>query len=425
MSNSDFDVVIIGAGFGGLAVTAALIRYGVNNVCLLEGGQSYGNFWITNYDRISLHTAWHCLPDDGGDNDNYPMFKTRDQLLAYFRNYAARHRLQEFTRFDTMVSNISRDAPRSECPWSVISNKGDFEARYVVVASGYCRRPVTPAIENQAAYKGDLRHSKAYRNARPYVGKRVLVVGTGNSGAEIATQLVEAGSSSVAMLGSGPRWYVPIAAFSELLLQAREMGGAGPAGVINLHPFTPGTQAFDDQLLAFDEMLTSLAEDLSEFGLDRPKDGAFTEFNRTHRVPVIDHGAAPLIRSGDIEVIKDRLEAFTTNGVRLIANGERDFDAVILATGFESGLEEFVPAELTEVVPSHGNLFPKTDRRCRSTVHDDLYFIGFDQALMSGSALGVWGFEVAEKIATDMRTFSAGMRPEEFARAPWKFGDEV
>ena len=89
----------------------------------------------------------------------------------------------------------------------------------------------------------------------------------------------------------------------------------------------------------------------------------------------------------------------------------------------ESGLEEFVPAELTEVVPSLGNLFPKTDRRCRSTVHDDLYFIGFDQALMSGSALGVCGFEVAEKIATDMRTFSAGMRPEEFARAPWEFGD--
>ena len=104
----------------------------------------------------------------------------------------------------------------------------------------------------------------------------------------------------------------------------------------------------------------------------------------------------------------------------MTANGERDFDAVILATGFESGLDEFVPAELTEVVPSHGNLFPKTDGRCKSTVHDDLYFVGFDQALMSGQALGLWGFEVAEKIASDLGTFSVGMRPEEFVRAPWE-----
>ena len=420
MSDSDFDVIVIGGGFGGLATTVALRRYGVTNVCLLEGGQSYGNFWTTNYDRISLHTAWHCLPDDGGDNDNYSMFKTRDQLLAYFVNYAERHRLKDITRFDTTVTGISRDGTGSEYPWSVTSADGDLRARYVVVATGYCRRPVSPKFENQNAYSGDLRHSKAYRNAEPYVGKRVLVVGTGNSGAEISIELVEAGAASVAMLGYGPRYYIPIAAYSELLHQAREMGAAGPAGVINLHAFTPGTQAFDEQLLAFDEMLGPLAEDLSEFGLDLPSDGPFTEFNRTHRVPVLDHGAAALIRSGVIEVLKDRIDAFTANGVKMTANGERDFDAVILATGFESGLDEFVPAELTEVVPSHGNLFPKTDGRCKSTVHDDLYFVGFDQALMSGQALGLWGFEVAEKIASDLGTFSVGMRPEEFVRAPWE-----
>lgn len=420
--NSDprFDVVVIGAGFGGLAATAALRRYGVNNVVLLEGGQSYGNFWTTNYDRISLHTAWHCLPDDGGDNDKYPMFKSRNELLAYFLTYANRHRLQEATHFGTTVSSINRSDAAAPYPWTVTSDNGEFRAKYVVVATGYCRKPVSPRIEGHDAYTGDLRHSKTYRNAEPYVGKRVLVVGTGNSGAEIATDLVEGGAASVAMVGYGPRWYLPIATFSELLNQARDMGAAGPAGVINLHAFTPGTPAFDEQLLAFDEMAVPLAEDLSEFGLEHPIDGPFTEFNCTHRVPVIDHGAAALMRSGQIEVIKDRIDAFTTNGVTMTANGEREFDAIVLATGFASGLDEFVPAELTEVVPSHGNLFPKTDGRCRSVVHDDLYFVGFDQALMSGQALGVWGFEVAEKIALEIGVFSASMRPDEFLCAPWE-----
>ena len=75
MSNEAFDAVVIGGGFGGLATAAALRRYGVPEVVLLEGGERYGTFWETNYDRISLHTAWHSLPDDGGDEERYAMFK--------------------------------------------------------------------------------------------------------------------------------------------------------------------------------------------------------------------------------------------------------------------------------------------------------------------------------------------------------------
>ncbi len=418
MSGAGYDALVIGGGFGGLATAAALRRYGVPRVGLLEAGERYGTFWETNYDRISLHTAWHGMPDDGGDEDRYAMFKTRSELLDYFARYAERHELPALTRFGANVSAIERrDAAP---PWLVRSGAGDFQARFVVVCTGYCRRPTVPEIPHQSRYSGEVLHSKVYRNAEPFRGKRVLVVGSGNSGAEISTDLVESGAGSVAMLVYGPRYYLPIERFAELLVQAREAGAAGPQGLINLHPFTPGTDAFRAQLAEFDAMLRPLAEDLSAFGIEHPKDGPFTEFNNTHRVPVIDQGAAPLMRSGDIEVIKDRLVEFTPRGVQLATHGAREFDAVILATGFEPGLEEFVPAELLTRVPSHGRLFPKTDSRCASTVYDDIYFVGFDHSLMSGLSLGLWGFEVGEKIATALGTFSPDQRPPELVRAPWE-----
>lgn len=420
MDDRSYDVIVIGAGFGGIATAAALQRYGVERIRLLEAGDQYGAFWTTNYDRISLHTAWHGLPDDDGDEERYAMFKPRAQLLDYFGRYAARHALPAITQFGTKVNDIARSGAQNDLPWQVHTSAGVLHARYVVVATGYCRQPCAPRFEGQAQYEGEILHSKAYRNAEPYRGKHMLVVGSGNSGAEIATELVQCGAASVSMLGYGPRWYIPIERFAELLVQAREMGAAGPAGLIALHPFTPATEEFEAQLLGFDTMLQPLAEDLSNFGLDQPDDGPFTEFNKTHRVPVIDHGAAALMRSGDIKVIKDRIAAFTPRGVSFAAAGDQEFDAVILATGFAPGLDEFVPAELLNDAASAGHGFPKTNGRCASTVHDDLYFVGFDQALMSGLALGLWGFEVAERIATVMGTFAPSMRPPELQRAPWE-----
>jgi len=387
---------------------------------LLDGGHCYGNFWTTNYDHISLHTAWHGMPDDGGDNERYAMFKPRDELLDYFDRYAERHHLAELTHFGVTVSGIERDTTNVNHRWLVHTNSDDCRARFVVVATGHCRCPYSPRFENQENYTGELLHSKAYRNGEPFRGKSVLVVGTGNSGAEISTELVEAGAASVAMLGWGPRYYIPLDTFGELNIRAREMGGAGPEGLVNIHPLTPGTEPYLAGVEQFDAMLRPLAVDLTEFGIDLPAVGPISEFINTHRVPVMDKGAIPLMRNGKIEVIKDRVMAFTPGGVQLGASGERDFDAVILATGFTPGLEEFVPGELTAIVPTHGHLFPKTDGRCASTVYDDIYFVGFDQSLMSGLSIGVWGFEVGEKIATKLGTFSAHQRPPEFSRAPWE-----
>ncbi|MEM7541399.1 MAG: NAD(P)/FAD-dependent oxidoreductase [Pseudomonadota bacterium] len=419
MSQTEFDAIVIGAGFGGIATTAALKKYGVESTLLLEGGDSYGAFWSANYDRIKLHTPWHQLPDDGGLSDEYPMFKPRDDLLEYFRRYAERHELPAVTRFNEYVTEVSRDTHNPDHPWQIKTANTEFRAATAVIATSYCRKPKEPKIEGKENFEGQMLHSKAYRNADPFKGERVLIVGSGNSAAEIAIDLVEGGAAEVVMLVYGPRNFLPLDDFAEFMVQAREMGMAGPAGVTAVHPLTPGSPEFLEQLAQTDQMIEPMLDDLSEFGIERTAGGTFNEICCKHRVPVFDQGTAAMIRSGDIQVIKDRINRFTAKGVELRKNGNRAFDAVILATGFDPGLGEFLPHDLMEIVKSHGSLYPKTNRRCTSSVHGDIHFVGFDHALLGGLGLGHWGFEIAEKIAQRLGSFHHSMRPSEFLSSPW------
>src|SRR5689334_546518 len=89
----ELDAVVIGSGFAGLGTGAALRAAGVRRFAILEQGEDVGHFWSKVYDRLHLHTAWHDLPHDAGAFRRYPMFKSRDDLVRYFREYAKLHDL--------------------------------------------------------------------------------------------------------------------------------------------------------------------------------------------------------------------------------------------------------------------------------------------------------------------------------------------
>lgn len=418
----DLDAVVVGAGFCGSATAAALRRYGVERVLLLEAGTRFGEFWSGNYDRIKLHSPWHGLPDDGGANDDYPMYKSRAQLLHYFERYAERHSLREVTRFREELAAARRDPGERERPWRIETRTGTdgrtYRSRYLVVCTGLTRQPYVPDLPHRERFRGTVLHSRAFRNGAPFAGQRVLVVGSGNSAFEQATDLVEHGAAPT-LLVHGPRHVIPLDRMAELQIEGRARGLAGHEAVRAAHPVTPGTAAYAEGLSEIDSQWWPLAEDLSAFGIEPPAAGPLYELLIRQRVPVFDQGAIPLLRTGEIEILRGRLERFTERGVRLREHGDGEFDAVLLATGFRPGLDGFFPEELTALGKDHGMRFPATDGRCRSTVHPDLFFVGYDLALFGGLNHGHWGFEVGEKIATELGSFREAMRPPEYDRAPW------
>jgi cation diffusion facilitator CzcD-associated flavoprotein CzcO len=201
MGNS-CDAIIIGAGPAGLAAAAALRARGLN-AAILEKSDAVGAVWRRHYDRLRLHTdrARSGLPGLPIPKI-YGRYPSRAQVVDYLEAYAAKFALKP--AFNTQVRAIRRDGPA----WRAEAGENSQTAPIVVVATGWADHPWSPNWPGMETSGGPILHSSVYRNSAPFAGKHVLVVGYGNSGAEIALDLSEA-SIDVALAVRGPVNVIP------------------------------------------------------------------------------------------------------------------------------------------------------------------------------------------------------------------------
>jgi len=315
------DVVVIGAGPGGLAAAAALGRRGVSAM-VIDKADAVGSAWRGHYERLHLHTIrWNSHLPGLKIPRSYGQWVARADVVRYLESYAAHHRLD--VALGVPVERVERDG----AGWIVRSPKGDRVARFVVVATGYNHTPDLPAWPGLDTFGGEVLHSAAYRNARSYAGRDVLVVGTGNTGAEIAVDLVEGGAARVRLAVRTVPTFV-----------RREVGpmldNSGVGRVLRRLPVK-----LVDRIIATSSRLTT--PNLSAHGLPRPGPGVYTRLLADGAVPVIDVGLIELLRSGRVEVVA-AVSGFDGDKVRLSDGISIAPDAVIAATGFSQGLDDLV-----------------------------------------------------------------------------------
>lgn len=196
------DILVIGAGPAGLAVSACLRREGLSHT-LVERETMVASSWQRHYDRLHLHTTkrYSGLPYSPWPREA-PGYPSREQVVEYLQNYAREHQIEP--RLGIEVRWIRQ----VENGFVVETNTGTLTPRFVVVATGYNGVANRPAFKGLEAFEGSIVHTSEYKNPAPYRGKRTLVVGCGNSGAEIALDLTEHGVD-VAMVVRGPVHVVP------------------------------------------------------------------------------------------------------------------------------------------------------------------------------------------------------------------------
>ena len=346
-------IAVIGAGPAGLAASYSLARKNLDHV-VLEMGEAPGHSWSNVYESLRLHTGKHmsALPGMPFPRTT-PLFPGRQTFLDYLQEYARRFKLPIET--GCTVTAVRRQ----HGGWRLTTAKGEMWVQHLVVATGIMPAPNVPRFQGQEEYRGQVIHTAVYRRPEPYALKRVLVVGVGNSGAEIATELNRAGAQVTISIRSGANFVprtllgVPIQYYSRwmqvLPIPLRELLASASTGLVERLRGGPVIQ----------------------------KPG----YGPLERQPVIGFGLVNAVRDGSIAA-KPGIQSFTGDGA-LFADGSSDaFDEVILATGYRAAI-----GILDSMVRRDERGFAARDR-VLSVDQPNLYFVGHNYGMI-GALLNI------------------------------------
>ena len=278
-----------------------------------------------------------------------PRYPARDQVVPYLQAYAVEHHVEPC--LGVTVNAVRRMGDR----FTVETSAGVLTPRIVVMATGYNGVPNLPSVPGLGGFVGPVVHSGAYKNAVPYRGRRTLVVGCGNSGAEIALDLAEQGVE-VAMVVHGPVHVVPRDMFGHPTQHTNVLLSHLPLGLRD----------------AIAVRTVGLAVgDLSRWGIVRPSIGPNRMIEESGRVPILDLGTIALIKQGKIRVLP-AVQEVLRDSVRFAGGAVHPFEAIIFATGYAPGLARMI--EGFETISDQRGWPNRFGQECGIT---GLYFVGF------------------------------------------------
>jgi len=357
VSEQIIENLIIGAGPAGLAVAGRMSKQNLPFV-MVEQAENVVSSWRGHYDRLCLHTVRQLshlphLPIPA----SYPTYLPRLSLIEYFESYVSTFKIEPL--LNKTVKKVVKERPY----WRVEINADEIiYAKNVIVASGVNRVPSVPKWEGKDNYEGLLIHSRTYKNPDPFKGKNTLVIGMGNTGAEIALDLAEQGVDCA------------LSVRSEINVVPRDLNGRPTqltAKSLEKFPFGLGDW-LGTQIRKF------YYGDLSKYGLRTSKLSPVVQLKKTGKTPVIDLGTIQKIKEGKIKVFGD-VQSFTTNGLNFKKEGSVNFDAVILATGYKAKVEDFIPG-----IESFLDQYRVPKQVIGEDKFKGLYFVGFDNYKLGG-----------------------------------------
>ncbi len=324
LAGADHDAVrshtiIVGAGPAGLAVGACLRRVNIPFV-MLEREDKVGSVWHRHYDRLHLHTdKTHSELPFLPFPKEYPRYPSRLDVIDYLESYADKFQLRPKFRQQVISAHYTDNL------WDVRTQDTLYRAPNLVIATGNAREPFIPKWPGQSSFRGVLMHSSQYKNGEPFRDQRVLVVGFGNSGGEIAIDLWEHGAQT------------SIAVRSPVNVIPRELFGV-PILTISIAQRRLPARLVD----AINAPILRIAlGDLTRYGLRKSSHGPITQIRQAARIPLIDVGTIKLIKQGRITLYPG-IKRFAENFVHFHDGKQEKFDAVIMATGYRPRVSEFM-----------------------------------------------------------------------------------
>ncbi len=364
-------VCIIGAGPCGLLAAAALKKRGIPFE-IVDAGRQPGGIWDIERDATPMYDSAHFISSrrlsgfpDFPMPDTYPDYPRHDLILAYIQSFARHYDLGRHITFGVRVESAVR---RPEGGWNITLSSGD-ERGYsaLCVATGTTWQPRVPDVPGHFA--GEAYHSFHYRSPREFEGKRVLIVGGGNSAADIACDAARSAKRAFISLRRG-YYFIPKFIFGQ------------PSDVF-AHGGPQLPRWLEERVFGF-LMNRILVGDLTKYGLQKPDHPIL----RSH--PILNTQLLHHLGHGDIQARRD-IKALDGHVVHFVDGTSEPIDLIIWATGYDKRFPFLPEKELDgdrDALDLYLNVFHRR--------HPDLFFIGLFET--DGAAYGLAGTQ-AELIA--------------------------
>ena len=365
---------VIGAGAAGIS-TLEQLRQAGHDVDCYEKTDRVGGHWHTDYDALHLITSRDMTNfEDFPMPADYPHFPRRDQIREYLESYAREHGHYDIIRFNTAVDSvtpISTDGPTGSAGWVVTLSTGEsIEYDGVFVANGHLWDQKVPAVA--ADFTGTQVHSGTYQNVGDIEGDRVLVVGAGNSGCDLAVDAAQ------------HRFDVDIVIREGVYFQPKSYFGVPRQEIEWMSQFAPEEQDLIARLLA----RVTIGEWQNYEGMPQPQFRTLAE-GRT----VVNQLMLYWVQHGRV-TIRPGIERIDGRTVHFTDGSAREYDTILWATGFHASLpfldDELIPRSHGVPLRYAAGIVPQGLEK--------LYYIGLSAP--RGPQIPVYG--VQAKLATRM-----------------------
>ncbi|KAK4724308.1 hypothetical protein R3W88_027087 [Solanum pinnatisectum] len=365
-SKEELEVVVVGAGPSGIAVSACLNKLGIKNV-VLEKEDCCAYLWKKKtYDRLHLHLSKKfCSLPFMPHATSSPKYLSKNEFIQYLDEYVEHFNIKP--KFQTCVELAFYN--NEENKWNVKSRKVDsgemklYACDFLILATGENNEGYIPNVVGIENFKGNIIHSSDYKSGEQYKDKKVLVIGSGNSGMEIAFDLSNYGS------------HTSIVVRSPIHVVTREMVHIGMV----LLKYLP--------ISLVDTMIAKFAKfkfgNLAKFGIPQPEEGPFSIKISKGTSPVIDVGAIGKIKLEEIKVLPgiSKIKEHTI----MFENGEEhQFDAIIFATGYKNVATKWLK-DYSSIFLDDGTLMNEFPNHWKG--ENGLYCAGFSKRGLAGISL--------------------------------------
>lgn len=340
-SSRDVAVLIVGAGFGGIAAAIELRRHGITDITILERAPDLGGTWFYNsYPGAACDVPSHLYSFSFAQRRDWSrLCSPQAEIHAYLREVARAQQVDRLVRTDTAVTACSWEA--ESCRWQVDTAQGErYTAAALILATGQLHQPSRPRIEGADTFAGYSFHSAEWDHSYSLAGKRVAVIGTGASAVQLVPEIAPTVKRLTIFQRTG-NWFLP------------RTNRRYPAAVRAVIGLLPGLQSLRRQFVfQYTESLTlairhpetigravgarSAAFMRSQLKDPRIRSKAWPDYTFGCKRILFSSDYLPALERSNVELVTDPIARITAEGLTTASGALHELDCVIWATGFKT-----------------------------------------------------------------------------------------